>query len=533
MKTPLLDSWTIYGPGPNKDPDERWTLEHLLADMDFCGIAGALVRHRQMNVYDAMHVNNRLIRELQPHRDRLFPAWAVQPHQAGDFPEPCELRKRMAHENVRAVFMQPGLQRYPIHEDVLGPLAETLNQDRILILTTLPELGNSYAEAVRFCRLFDQCPVLIGEATWSQWRMVVAIMDACPNALIEFHFFQANRAVEFFAERYGVERLLFGSGLLKHSAGAARGFIDWPLLSDDQIERFAGENLQGLLGVDRVPAIPVPDTEDRYMRAAREQQPVPGVVLDAHCHVLDDGLHGAGSSYVMRQGDAAHMLELTRLMGVKKTAMMSWNGTVGMDVEAGNTLIDKIVDKYPDEVIGLSSCDPTHQTPRQIEDMCRYLHLNKGFCGMKPYHRNATSYADSSYDPYWSFGNNHRLYALLHVDSAVGGIEAVRILAARYPDLTILIAHSGGSWSFARQVAGVVGEFPNVMAELTLTPVTNGVIEWLCRKVGADRILFGTDAPMRDPRPQLGWCVYTRLDQEDKARVLGGNFARVLDRRRL
>jgi predicted TIM-barrel fold metal-dependent hydrolase len=30
-------------------------------------------------------------------------------------------------------------------------------------------------------------------------------------------------------------------------------------------------------------------------------------------------------------------------------------------------------------------------------------------------------------------------------------------------------------------------------------------VEFLVEATGADHILFGTDAPMRDPRPQLGW----------------------------
>ncbi|NLE29410.1 MAG: amidohydrolase family protein, partial [Phycisphaerae bacterium] len=221
---------------------------------------------------------------------------------------------------------------------------------------------------------------------------------------------------------------------------------------------------------------------------------------------------------------------LTRRMGIQKTAMMSWSGTVCMDVEAGNTLIENIVDQFPDEVIGVSSCDPTHQSPEQIRATCRHLHDEKGFRGMKPYPTNHLSYADPRYAPYWEFGDEQGLYALLHVDPLSGGLQAVSELADRYKRMRFLIAHVGGSWEFARQSVEVIKKFPNVMAELTLTPVPNGIIEWLCREVGADRVLFGTDAPMRDPRPQLGWCVFTRLPLKDKKKILGENFARILQK---
>jgi predicted TIM-barrel fold metal-dependent hydrolase len=76
-------------------------------------------------------------------------------------------------------------------------------------------------------------------------------------------------------------------------------------------------------------------------------------------------------------------------------------------------------------------------------------------------------------------------------------------------------------------------EHPNVWAELTLTASTNGVIEWMVSEVGDDRILFGTDAPMRDPRPQFGWVVWADLPATSRARILGGNFHRLLAMKRM
>jgi len=54
------------------------------------------------------------------------------------------------------------------------------------------------------------------------------------------------------------------------------------------------------------------------------------------------------------------------------------------------------------------------------------------------------------------------------------------------------------------------------------------VVEFLVDRAGADRVLFGTDAPMRDPRPQASWVAFTRLPEADKRKILGGNFAGIL-----
>jgi predicted TIM-barrel fold metal-dependent hydrolase len=47
-----------------------------------------------------------------------------------------------------------------------------------------------------------------------------------------------------------------------------------------------------------------------------------------------------------------------------------------------------------------------------------------------------------------------------------------------------------------------------------------------------DRVLYGSDLPMRDPRQQLGWVVYSKLSVERKLAVLGLNGKRILDRAR-
>jgi len=531
MPNPMIfDCWASYGPHPSKDPEQRWTLEHLLEDMDQYGLAAALVRHEQVLHYDPMHANRRLVSEIADHRDRLFPCWGAMPHQSGDFPTPAVFLRSADRHDVRAVFLTPSTHGYPVHADVLGPLAKVLNRRQMLVLTTLAELDGNYETALTFCRLLDQCPVILAEASWAQWRLLVPILDACPNACVEMSAFQANRCLEFFTARYGSHRVLLGTGLPGRSGGAARGLVDWSLASDGTVADVAGLNLCRFLRQPPPAPQPVPEDADDLVRDARAGRPLSALVLDAHCHVLDDGLHGAGSRYVMIKGDSLNMLELTRRMGVDVSAMMSWSGTVSTDVAAGNVLVAAVVQRSPEEIIGLSSADPSHQTQDEILDLCDRFHGQLGFRGLKPYVRNDVPYNDPRYDVYWRYANEHRLYGLLHTAPNVGGMAAVRDLARRFPEVTFLVAHSGSSWALARQVADIATDFPNVMAELTYTAAVNHIIEWLCSRIGSHRVLFGSDAPMRDPRPQLGWCVHTALPEADKRLIVGGNFARILAR---
>jgi predicted TIM-barrel fold metal-dependent hydrolase len=210
---------------------------------------------------------------------------------------------------------------------------------------------------------------------------------------------------------------------------------------------------------------------------------------------------------------------------------MSWAGPVGSDIES-NDIVSRACRKYPSRFLGLVYINPVHVPREALLAELRRLVEEEGFVGLKPYHLAGLDYNDPLYDSCWEYADRRGLYALLHLGAgAVGRVAGD--LAARYPHVQWLIAHTGGSFAMARAVAAAMKKHPNVWAELTLTPVTNGLIEWLVAEVGDERVCFGTDAPMRDPRPQFGWVVWADLPVESRRRILGANFARLLACRRV
>lgn len=235
----------------------------------------------------------------------------------------------------------------------------------------------------------------------------------------------------------------------------------------------------------------------------------------------------------MYRGDADGLIGLKDVMGVRRTAIMSWSGPCAGDVDQGNAIVEDAVAAYPDRFLGAVYVNPALVPRDVLMAEVRRLVEGKGFVALKPYPRVGLKYDDPLYAPCWEYANSHSLYALLHIGGEGGGTDTVQTLAAKYPDAQWVIAHTGGSFGMARKVAAAMKQCPNIWAELTLTPVTNGVIEWLAAEVGDDRILFGTDAPMRDPRPQLGWVVWSDLSVASRKKILGENYQRLLSLRRV
>ncbi len=74
------------------------------------------------------------------------------------------------------------------------------------------------------------------------------------------------------------------------------------------------------------------------------------------------------------------------------------------------------------------------------------------------------------------------------------------------------------------------GTSRNVLGIIRAAGYVPTMIEYLVEGCGAGRVLYGSDQPMRDPRQQLGWVIYSKLSLADKKKVLGLNAKKLLDR---
>ncbi|MDA0747807.1 MAG: amidohydrolase family protein [bacterium] len=526
-----FDCHATVGQRPMKHPRVRWTTEQLLEDMDLSEISGALVVHGLAKSYDSMYGNARLGTELNKSPDRLFGVWCITPlGEPGFFRSGDELVQALEEADVRAVRLVSG--GFSLHPEVMGPTFEVLQAHGILTLLEVgwgtPDIFTVFHNVLsRYPRL----PVLLTDPSWPQQRHVYRLMQLHENLHIEFSSYQINRGIETYVADFGDERLLFGTGGTEKSPGAARLYIDYAQISDVSKAKVAGGNLKRLLrgqGPDRASARKRAD--DPILADAREGRPLSVPVLDAHSHVLHEGGQTAGVNYIMLDGDAEKMLELNAWCGIDRTAMMSWNAPVCTDAEDGNEIVWRAMQRFPGQIHGVAVIDPTHMSPEEMEAEVQLRYMEQGFVGMKPYVRMNLNYEDDRFTPWWEFGNTHKLYALMHVAGHTGGVAGVGRLAERFPEVSWLIAHSGGSYPFAEEVAACICAHPNVYAEITLTPVTNHVVEFLVEATDENHVRFGTDAPMRDPRQQLGWVVWADLSVDVRKKILAENFQRILDR---
>ena len=85
----------------------------------------------------------------------------------------------------------------------------------------------------------------------------------------------------------------------------------------------------------------------------------------------------------------------------------------------------------------------------------------------------------------------------------------------------------GTGYSLAGEMIAVMRRFENVYCDLHLVD-SPGMIEGMAGEAGADRLLFGSNAPQRYVESSLNMITYSSLSPDEKAAVLGGNAARLL-----
>ena len=167
--------------------------------------------------------------------------------------------------------------------------------------------------------------------------------------------------------------------------------------------------------------------------------------------------------------------------------------------------------------------DPKRMTPKKVRKL-----LENDFSGVK-LHPRAQNFnpIDKRYSEIFSEIESSGLALIIHTrkDQAPNADpDSIVKLADRFPRLNIIIGHFA---SGSRHAIGAISEHKNLYLE-TSVQSTNYAIGRVARRIGAGKILFGSDAPYSDQEIELMKVRKSGLSKSDQDKILFRNALKLL-----
>lgn len=214
-------------------------MPELLHEMDRFAINRALVSHFAGLEYDAVEGNQALERDAHP---RFEPAWASSP----DPSSLADIKKRQP----RAVRLWFG----PLHHNFssapwcAGELFDYMQENRVLVLMSRPEI--EWDAIATLLENFPRLNVLLLDIGYRSDRYLFPLLRQFPNLYFDSSMYVGHRQLEWYLERFGPDRIVFGSRLPLYTPAAALTVLGTARVPESVRHAVAGENLRRLLGVN-------------------------------------------------------------------------------------------------------------------------------------------------------------------------------------------------------------------------------------------------------------------------------------------
>lgn len=244
------------------------------------------------------------------------------------------------------------------------------------------------------------------------------------------------------------------------------------------------------------------------------------MIIDAHCHI--GAIH---NRYIILVKDGAGIIDLMDRFHINKACVSSLKGCQG-DITDGNLELKKEIAPLKDRFIPFCVIHPRQRTA--IREMRRCIE-DWGWRAIKLHPYNHTYPADC-----YSARKIVREAAELDVPVLVHSSKHVysdpqRVgkLAEMVPNATIIMGHMGGhlgEWD-ALEVAE---EYENIILDTAASSMRFGLVAEAVDRVGAERVVFGTNMPICYPGPNIVRVTNADITEKQKRMVLGESIARIV-----
>lgn len=222
----------------------------LLAEMKRLDIERALVFHSQAWRHNPEAGNRILAAEIGAHASLIGVA-VLSPLIQIEHGGALALERFMRDHRIGAIRLYPVDHSYTLEPWNMGELMDFAQQHAIPVLLDMREcdgeLGDRYGGIHNLAKAYAQVPIVLLTVGYRHLRILLKLLDACPNISLDTSTFITFRGIEEVVAHFGSARVLFGSRTPFIEAGVGIGRILYADLSEGDRQNIAHGNAERLL----------------------------------------------------------------------------------------------------------------------------------------------------------------------------------------------------------------------------------------------------------------------------------------------
>lgn len=252
--------------------------------------------------------------------------------------------------------------------------------------------------------------------------------------------------------------------------------------------------------------------------------------IDVHAHYGTDLYGETSDSAIFMRGDPGEVVRRARRANIALSIVSPLEGLCprrGADPVAGNRHArDDLADCG--ELMQWVVVDPLNeQTYRQAEEI-----LTLPQCAGIKIHPEEHGYHIKDHGKeLFEFAARHKAILMTHSGEDNSKPEDFIPFLNAHPEVTLILAHIGCSSDDDKthQIRAVEQrKYDNVFADTSSAyNVCPGLLELAVSRIGAERILFGTDSPLYFAPMQRARIDYAEIDDQEKKKILRDNAIRL------
>ena len=252
------------------------------------------------------------------------------------------------------------------------------------------------------------------------------------------------------------------------------------------------------------------------------------IVIDAHAHV------GPWQSFYAPNPTSQQMLCEMDRHGIAACCVSSLL-SIAMDIQRGNDEVATMMREAQGRFYGYITLNPNLPVEENRKELQTRLEMDIGFIGIKlhpMWHGHPIN--GDLYRPLWDLAAEMCPLVLGH--SWLGKEEPENYntpalyaeMAERYPEVTVIMGHSGGTFQGHMEAARHCSRLKNLYTDICAGEFSGLWMEEFLKVVPPEKVLFATDMPFLGPGSPIGRIGYAGITEETKRAIFGGNMAAIL-----